>query len=336
MENSNKIIPPHLNAEVYRTDTTGACSISYLDYIRLHPDDGILIGCSELTGRYWNGGANLYKSVTEAQRSHSNEKRAISLTSGTADGCFVGNPSKVLLCEDSGAISIWTVSHNDSWKQWSEEKSVAEHDDSVLAVDCLQSEKEYVTAGADGNIKVWDINEMICIRNYLAAHSLAIHGVVVRPSSSACFATGSLDYSVTLWDENVSQPVLDLAKNSCGVRCLQWTDENSLIYGDEAGVMYLVDARKPETTIKLCEFPAAIHKLVVHTEAHKVAVCCDNKIVSVCELNENATQKVIYHDRHMHTNYVRDAAWDLMESKTLHTVGWDGEIKSHNITWDCE
>lgn len=36
MENSNKIIPPHLNAEVYRTDTTGACSISYLDYIRLH------------------------------------------------------------------------------------------------------------------------------------------------------------------------------------------------------------------------------------------------------------------------------------------------------------
>lgn len=60
---------------------------------------------------------------------------------------------------------------------------------------------------------MWDINEMICIRNYIAAHSLAIYGVVVRPSSSACFATGSLDYSVTLWDDNVSQPVLG-KKNS--------------------------------------------------------------------------------------------------------------------------
>ncbi|KAL0893805.1 hypothetical protein ABMA27_013935 [Loxostege sticticalis] len=334
MENSNKIIPPHLNAEVYRTDTTGACSISYLDYIRLHADEGVLVGCSELTGRYWNGGASLYKSVPEAQKCHTEVKRSINLTSGTADGCFVGNPSKVLLCEDSGAVSIWTVSKDGAWKQWSEEISVAEHDDAVLAVDCLHSEQEYVTAGADGNIKVWDINEMICIRNYIAAHSLAIYGVVVRPSSSACFATGSLDYSVTLWDDNVSQPVLDLAKNNCSVRCLQWIDENKLIFGDEAGVMYSVDARNPETPTKLYDFPAAVHRLAVHPESKKVAVCCDNKIVSVCEVDESACPRVIYHDRHMHSNYVRDAAWDTKERKTLHTVGWDGEIKTHNISWD--
>lgn len=42
MEDSNKIIPPHLNAEVYRTDTTGAGNISYLDYLRFHPGINII------------------------------------------------------------------------------------------------------------------------------------------------------------------------------------------------------------------------------------------------------------------------------------------------------
>lgn len=60
---------------------------------------------------------------------------------------------QVLLCEDSGAVSIWTTS-DDAWKQWTEELSVAEHDDVILSVDCLESGKKYVTAGADGNVKV--------------------------------------------------------------------------------------------------------------------------------------------------------------------------------------
>lgn len=65
-----------------------------------------------------------------------------------------------------------------------------------------------------------------------------------------------------------------------------------------------------------------------------MVVCCDNKIVSVCDINDSTNLKVIYHDGHMHSNYVRGAAWDLKESNILHTLGWDGEIKSHNMVWD--
>lgn len=36
MDDSNKITPPHLNAEIYRTDTTGTSTLSYLDFIRIH------------------------------------------------------------------------------------------------------------------------------------------------------------------------------------------------------------------------------------------------------------------------------------------------------------
>lgn len=334
MENSNKIVPPHLNAEVYRTDTTGTSTISYLDYIQIHEDSSVLVGRSELTGRYWNGGASVYKTIEEGQKCLSETKNSIYLTSGTADGCFIGNSGKVLLCEDSGAVSVWSTSSEDAWKFWNEDVSAAEHDDAALAIGCLVPEKEYITVGGDGNIKIWDINEMLCIRNYNAAHSMPICSVSVKLNSNNNFATASLDESITLWDENVSKPVLDLVQNNCGVRCLQWIDDNKLVFGDEAGVLSLVDARNPQNTTKLMEFPAAVHKLVTHKESHKMGICCDNKIVSVCSISEDDKIKVVYHDRHMHKNYVRGMAWDVKEDNVLHTLGWDGEIQTHNIVWD--
>ncbi|CAG9585564.1 unnamed protein product [Danaus chrysippus] len=213
MDNSNKIVPPHLNAEVYRTDTTGTSTQSFLDYIRIHNDGTILVGCSELTGRYWNGGAYIFDKAKEGKNVNSGTKKCIYLTSGTADGCFIESSNKILLCEDSGAVSIWN-NKDDAWKQWSEELSVAEHDGGVMAVDCLSPGKEYVTVGADGNVKVWDIIDLICMRNYIAAHNRSIYAVSTRPSSLTSFATGSLDYYVTLWDENVANPVLELSKST--------------------------------------------------------------------------------------------------------------------------
>lgn len=60
--------------------------------------------------------------------------------------------------------------------------------------------------------------------------------------------------------------VTDLVKNDCGVRCLQWLDENRLVYGDEAGVLRLVDIRNAEMVQKLTEFPAPVHRIAVHSE----------------------------------------------------------------------
>ncbi|CAD0196734.1 unnamed protein product [Chrysodeixis includens] len=336
MDNSNKIVPPHLNAEIYRTDTTGTTTQSYLEYINIHSDGSVLVGSSELTGRYWNGGASVYKSIAEAQKVPLDEKPGISLASGTADGCFIGSSTKVFLCEDSGAVSVWANNseQQSAWNLWKEEVSVSEHDNAALSVDCLDPEHQYVTAGADGVVKVWDINDLICLRNYRTAHSLIIYAVAVRPKSKTSFATGSMDQYVTLWDENTEASVLDLLKNDCCIRCLAWLDENRLLMGDEAGVLHLSDVRNPDDVVKVTQFPAAVHKLVVHPECDKVAVCCDNKIVSVCDFTENTESKVIYHDRHMHNNYVRGAAWDIEDKKTLHTVGWNGEIKAHSVIWD--
>ncbi|CAK1582013.1 unnamed protein product [Parnassius mnemosyne] len=331
MEVSNKIIPPHLNAEVYRTDTTGTSTLSYLDYIRIHPDGTVLIGCSELTGRYWNGGVNIFKNGPSGDNFIKEAKKNINLTSGTADGCFIENSNKVFLCEDSGAVSIWTT-NDDAWKQWNEELSVAEHDDAVLAVECLSPGKEYITAGGDGNVKVWDVNELLCIRNYHSAHTMAVNTVSVRTKSQKNFATGSLDQYISLWDENISKPVCDVIKNDCGIRCLRWIDEYRLLFGDEAGWISLVDIRKPGVSVKLVEFPAAVHQIVIQSGSSRVAVCCDNKTVNVYEIPEDTNIRNIYKNGSMHKGFVRGIAWDLHDNNILYTVGWDGELIKHCIS----
>lgn len=73
----------------------------------------------------------------------------------TNQSCLLYLPTfQVLICEDSGAVSIWSKTADNPWQEWMEDKSVAEHDDGALALDCLSPGKEYVTVGADGNAKV--------------------------------------------------------------------------------------------------------------------------------------------------------------------------------------
>lgn len=64
-----------------------------------------------------------------------------------------------MICEDSGAVSVWVKNgdQQSAWSQWREDLSVAEHDNAVLAVDCLEPERLYATAGADGNVKVCSV-----------------------------------------------------------------------------------------------------------------------------------------------------------------------------------
>lgn len=54
--------------------------------------------------------------------------------------------------------------------------------------------------------QVWDVNEMICETNYLAAHSRQITGVAVKANSTS-FATGSLDRHVSLWDKSSKEKI---------------------------------------------------------------------------------------------------------------------------------
>ncbi|CAF4773527.1 unnamed protein product [Pieris macdunnoughi] len=329
MEPSNRLIPPHLNAETYRMETSGTYTHAYLDFVRVHKDGHILVGCSELTGRYWNGGACILPNDQESDFQKTNFKRDINLASTTADGCFSGSSDKVILCEDTGAISIWSKSE-DAWSTWKEDLSVAEHDGPALVIECLDSDRLYVSAGGDGNVKVWDIRDnMICLRNYNSAHSMQVNTIGVKPMSQKHFVTGSLDGFISVWDEHTNKPVYDVIENNCGVRCLLWIEENKLLFGDESGQLSLIDLRDSKSVIKLHEFPAPVHRIAFNPRSSNIAVCCDNQILSVFHIDGEKLNLV--YERKAHQDCIRGLAWDESELNALHTVGWDGELKKHII-----
>lgn len=64
-------------------------------YYAVFTDGSVLVGSSELTGRYWDGGASIFKDIVKAKSYQTQDKRCITLESGTADGCFVESYQKV-------------------------------------------------------------------------------------------------------------------------------------------------------------------------------------------------------------------------------------------------
>lgn len=60
-------------------------------------DGAVLIGCSELTGRYWKGRVNVYNSINDIKDLTLKPKNSINLACSSTDGCFVGDSNKVIL-----------------------------------------------------------------------------------------------------------------------------------------------------------------------------------------------------------------------------------------------
>lgn len=54
-------------------------------------------------------------------------------------------------------------------------------------------------------LQVWDITTLICIKNYSIFPGRPIYGLATRPQSNTCFASGSMNYNLNVWDENTEK-----------------------------------------------------------------------------------------------------------------------------------
>lgn len=51
--------------------------------------------------------------------------------------------------------------------------------------------------------------------------------------------------------------------------------------------------------------------------------------MSAFEISDDLKLSLRYENRNLHSNFVRGMAWDTEDRNILHTVGWDGEMRSH-------
>ncbi|MFK7968953.1 MAG: hypothetical protein AB8F95_01230 [Bacteroidia bacterium] len=124
---------------------------------------------------------------------------------------------------------------------------VGDHKDRVQAVDFSPDGKRIVTAGWDGKVKLWDVNEGDLITQY--AHGMKepvqendINAAVFSPKGKY-FASGSDEGSVYIRDGLTGAHITeDLPERKAKIHSLAFTeDENSIITGLSNGMIKFID-----------------------------------------------------------------------------------------------
>lgn len=107
-----------------------------------------------------------------------------------------------------------------------------------------------------------DLNSTTTLKN---AHFGSITDVSTNPLEDSVFVTSSRDKSALLWDNRLPLPASALYENYiCSFTSIQYSaDNNNLIYcGDESGLIYSIDTRKPkELLISIEALDSAINKI---------------------------------------------------------------------------
>lgn len=356
----------------------------HIDIIDINKDGWTLLGASNLTSRLWTGGVWLFRQPSDTDQI---EKCAAycRIDSGVACGKFVdGLAIRAVFGQDSGHLELvgWEPpedspdcdenagnsakmpqQHQKQQQQRSMARhgSVAAHDDGVLCLDTVVTSQQeiaggdsvsstslVVTGGADGCVRLWDLETMTPLRTYSGAHQHWVTGVSCHPGHHSRFATCSLDGFVLLWDTRDSKPatVLDcLAGDSA--ECLSWSplDGVTVAVGSQAGTVSLYNtvsgrAIRSDDVIKP---PVTSPCRPVHAmcwSADMLAYCSDNTVVTVLDVSAD-NMSIRYTNDSKHSDMIRGLRWFdpkstattvTAPSSTLYSCGWDGAVMTHTVT----
>ncbi|KAJ9587386.1 hypothetical protein L9F63_019087 [Diploptera punctata] len=338
MEPAGLEVEPNRNADAYRNYQPIAVPAQierYIDFIELCEDGYMLLGCSNLTGRFWTGSL-WYFIDPDAAPDVEKCLTGIECETGVTDGKFLEDKQKIFTdIKDSGTVQILGLSESSDEHTFHFESlnSVCEHDDSVLSVSVFPDKTQAVTGSSDTNIKVWSIESLISEHTYRPAHLLQVTSVCANPHDrNNVFASCSLDGMALMWDIRTPKPAkVAWCDRAHELSALSWhTSKDVLAVGSNTGEVTLIDTRQLKTPLAqtVC-FSRPVHRLSFAT--HKpdwLAVCADDTKVKVLDCASD-TPNILYCDDR-HDDFVRGLTWHN-RNETLYSCGWDKQVLLHNI-----
>ncbi|XP_069102113.1 methylosome protein WDR77-like isoform X2 [Argopecten irradians] len=223
-------------------DNIPAAMDRHLDVIQCHEDGGVLLGASNLTGRYWYGSIWYYQDPTYAPDVEKC-KAGVQLEAGLSDVQWLSS-TKVLVGLDTGGVAVWELV--DDFDTFMQQLSTVEHDNIVSSVTISSDNQTAISGSHDRCVKVWDL-ETLASKNTYRAHSDNIECVKCHPKESAIFLSCSLDGNIFLWDTRKPKPVSIVDKMPCqhSPKCVAWqpNSQHSFAVGDETGQIVVKDTR---------------------------------------------------------------------------------------------
>ncbi|XP_063244764.1 methylosome protein WDR77-like [Bacillus rossius redtenbacheri] len=329
-------VEPNRNAEAYRNYVPQyfpAQVEKYIEFIEFSEDGYMLLGSSNMTGRYWVGSV-WYFTDPEAAPDVDKCLTGSTTETGVCDGQFLPDKQKVLVAEDSGTLQLLGLSEvpDEQSIYFSTIESKCEHDDTVLSLSVFPGEMRAVSGSADMNIKVWNVENLKCVQTYRPAHTHQVTCVSTCPERSNVFASCSLDGTLCTWDtrsDSTSKPATVVLRENCSFGCVAWQPSTSdiLAVGSNCGTVRLMDIRcTKEPLWQFTHFERPMYRIrFADHRPNWMAICADE---SKLEVVDCSTLEVVYTDDR-HEDFVRGLAWNP-KTEHLHSCGWDKQVLVHS------
>jgi len=334
LDSNDYIDEPNRIADLYRTSNVMMPAIKVekrLEFIDISDDGNLIMGSSDLTGRFWKGSIWYFDDPSLAPNMEASVA-GMDSDSSTADGKFFGGEKIIVTGEDSGAVVVYKVVREVDETPHFDRKCVRyEHDSCVLRLSVSSDRSKAVSGGMDMSIKVWDTDDLFAINTYQSAHSHHVTCVeYTHEAGSYVFASCGLDGAALLWDPRQSKPATVIIDNpSEGLSAVSWMpgDTHTLAVGSSFGNMSIVDLRNTASVKKSSPYKRSIHRLFPLTK-RLLAACADTNEVKVVDtLSDDMT--VTYSDGR-HSDFVRGLAFDNT-ADLLYSCGWDKQVFSHSV-----
>eukprot|EP01084_Bolivina_argentea_P252761 424355_1 len=127
-------------------------------------------------------------------------------------------------------ITVWTVD-SDAMKAYGDIKSqFTQHHDTISDITISADEKYAMSSSMDGALKLWEISENECTREFTGAHTKGIIAVVFSPDNRKILTIGK-DNVIAVWNTIGVIMMTDKLSNNEWFSCMTASpDENNEVY----------------------------------------------------------------------------------------------------------
>jgi len=320
----------------------------HLEFMHFNSEGHMILGCSNLTGRFWIGSLWYYRDPSEAP-SVEKALTGVDFDNGLVDGFFL-DEKNIIVAGDGGAVEQVMLSFseeddpNSSFFYLDRIHSAQEHDDIITGIVLTADKSKLVTASYDKSFVVLEKESLRIVSRVSAAHTDLINTLAANPFNTNTIVTAGNDGKVLTWDlRKAGNTEAKPTSMSCIYEdmslkpsCLQFlpVNENYLLVGNQGGEIQLFDLRKPTDCItKNTQMDKLITKIKFSPHDPKsFGVCCESTPLKIMQLNDNLSTIDVRYEDSRHEDFVRDVVWKPdISSKRLYSCGWDHKVLTHNL-----
>ncbi len=148
-------------------------------------------------------------------------------------------------------------------------RTFPDHQNSVNALQALSDQRRFVSASADGTLRLWDLNTGQTLKVF-AGHTTFVNTLAISPDEKTLYS-GSADGAIYQWDLNTGAKQAEFAGHEGPVNSLDRTpDGQLLVSGGSDGTIKLWRTRDQALVKTLTGHQGGINTLVVTSDGQRV------------------------------------------------------------------